>query len=309
MEERVDHLCLQLRTDPPNHTEVEERKMPAVHYQQVSRVRVGVEKTVIQQLLEIRADQQTVNFDWRNAIRSQAFEVNHLRATNEIERKYPRICVGPVDLRNSNGTPGAKVVTKPVRITSLFHVVRLFKDGGVKLAQHSFPICILIRAREETIRQLHEAEENRHIEGNDRLQIRTLHLNGDFLPRCQSCPVDLSEGSGGNRLAIDLCIAFVKTATQFRLDDRECFRSRECRHLILQCRELVHILERQQIRARPKLLTDLDKGRSKTDQRLSQPNRLLYEPGLLLRGTFGTAKHEVAQHADDAVQGGVEFLF
>src|SRR4030095_16269135 len=109
--------------------------------------------------------------------------------------------------------PGAKVITKPVSVASLFHIIHLLKDGGVKLVQHSFPVSVLISFRKETIGQLYKAKENRHVEGNSRLEIRTLNFDGNFLTCAEPCAVDLSERRGRNWCVVNLDVALVKTTT------------------------------------------------------------------------------------------------
>src|SRR6185369_4344832 len=93
VEERVDHLRLQLRTDASDHAEVEESKMPAVHHQQIAGMRIGVKETVLQQLLEVRADQHAIDFDRRDAIGAQSFEIDYLRTANKVEREHARVRV------------------------------------------------------------------------------------------------------------------------------------------------------------------------------------------------------------------------
>src|SRR6185503_20071481 len=46
VEEGIDHLRLKLRTDPSHHSEIEERKMPAVHNKKIARMWIGVKETV-----------------------------------------------------------------------------------------------------------------------------------------------------------------------------------------------------------------------------------------------------------------------
>ena len=89
--------------------------------------------------------------------------------------------------------------------------------------QHSFPIGILVCFRKETIGELHEAIKNRDVEGDRRLEIRTLNFNGNFLSSMESCAINLSERRRRNRFAIDLDVALVQTTSEFRLDDRERF--------------------------------------------------------------------------------------
>ena len=136
-------------------------------HQQIAGMRIGVEEAIFQQLLQISANQQAVNFDCRNAARAQPFDVGDLRATNELERQHATARVRPVDLRHSNHAPGAEVVAEAIGIPSFLHVVHLFKDGGVKLAQHSFPVGVFICSRKEAIGELHDAIKNRDVETDD----------------------------------------------------------------------------------------------------------------------------------------------
>src|SRR5262249_13040684 len=57
VKERIDHLRLQFRIDPPDHPEVKERQMTAIHYEQIPRMRIRMKETVFEQLLEITANQ------------------------------------------------------------------------------------------------------------------------------------------------------------------------------------------------------------------------------------------------------------
>src|ERR1044072_2309943 len=88
VEERVDHLRLKVRTDAAHHSEIEERQVSAIHHQQIPRMRISMKETVLEQLLQIRANQHAVNFNRRYAIRAESFEVNHLRAATKAERQH-----------------------------------------------------------------------------------------------------------------------------------------------------------------------------------------------------------------------------
>ena len=93
MEEGIDHLRLKLGSNPTYHSEIEERQVPAVHDEQVPRMRIRVEETVFKQLLQVSANQKSVHFDWRNAVRLQAFDVYDLGAANKVECKHSRVRV------------------------------------------------------------------------------------------------------------------------------------------------------------------------------------------------------------------------
>jgi hypothetical protein len=54
VEERVDHLRLQLGRDASDHSEIEKRETSVRHDEKISRMRIGVEESVFEQLLEIR---------------------------------------------------------------------------------------------------------------------------------------------------------------------------------------------------------------------------------------------------------------
>src|SRR5262245_18022524 len=53
VEEGVNHQALHLRRDAPDHPEIEEGQSPVVHQPQIPRMRIGVEKSVFEELLEI----------------------------------------------------------------------------------------------------------------------------------------------------------------------------------------------------------------------------------------------------------------
>src|SRR5919107_344019 len=86
VEEGVYHLRLQARRDAADHAEVEEREVARVHHEQVAGVRVCVEEAVFQKLLQVRAHEQAVDLDGRDAPRLQAFQIRHLRAAYELHR-------------------------------------------------------------------------------------------------------------------------------------------------------------------------------------------------------------------------------
>ncbi len=71
MKEGVDHLRLQLRRDAAHHAKVKKREVAGIHHQQISRMRIGVKEPVFQQLLQISANQQPVDFYCRDAARTQ----------------------------------------------------------------------------------------------------------------------------------------------------------------------------------------------------------------------------------------------
>src|SRR6185503_10176119 len=144
------------------------------------------------------------------------------------------------------------------------------------------------------------------VERNGRLQVRTLNFNCDFLTSVQPRTINLSERSRRDRLGIDFLVRFVQTAPQLRFNDRESLRGRKRRHLVLQLRQLFHVLERQQIGTRAERLADLDERWSKVDQRLAQPHSLLLQSLLFLRRTFFTTKHEVAPRAHKTIKRRVE---
>src|SRR5689334_15070802 len=99
----------------------------------------------------------------------------------------------PEDLRHTHRAPRAEVVTEAIGVAAFFDVVHLLEDGRVKFAQHSFPVGVLVRAREETVREFDEPVKNRNVD-TDRLgEVRTLYFDGDFLAGRESRAINLAK--------------------------------------------------------------------------------------------------------------------
>ena len=120
--------------------------------------------------------------------------------------------------------PGAEVVAEAIGVSPFLDVIHLLEDRGVKLAQHAFPVGILVCLRKEAIHQLYDLVENGYVERNDLLKIRALNLNGNFLTGCQARAVDLAQRSGSNRLAVDFRITFRQAAAELGFDASKSFR-------------------------------------------------------------------------------------
>src|SRR6266496_858892 len=115
-------------------------------------MRVCVEKTIFEKLLEISANQQTIHLDGRNTACVKPFDIDHLRSANKIQSQHSPACVCPVNFWNDNRAPGAEVVAEPIRVPPFPYVVHLFEDRGVKLTKHPFPIGILVCFGKEAVR-------------------------------------------------------------------------------------------------------------------------------------------------------------
>jgi hypothetical protein len=74
VEKCVNHFRLQLRRDAPDHSEIEKRESSVRHHQKISRMRVGVKKSVFEKLFQISANQQTIDFFRRNVAGAQFIE-------------------------------------------------------------------------------------------------------------------------------------------------------------------------------------------------------------------------------------------
>src|SRR3954454_12857941 len=111
--------------------------------------------------------------------------------------------MGPMNLRDTNHFPGAKVLPETIRVATFLDVVDLLEDRAVELAQHAFPVSVLVRLWKETIHQLHEPIQDCDVKTQNRLEIGTLNLDGNFMIRVQSRTVHLAQRSRGNRFRID----------------------------------------------------------------------------------------------------------
>src|SRR5204863_2187113 len=81
----------------------------------------------------------------------------------------------------------------------------------------------------------------------------------------------------------------------------ESFGGRERRHLILQCRQLFHVSERQEVCARAERLADLDEGWPQFDETALEPRRLLFEPRRFALRLVRAAEDNEAHRAERAI--------
>src|SRR5258705_8550469 len=144
-------------------------------------MRISVEKAVFQQLLQVCSHQKPVNFNARDPPSAQTFDVDNLSSSNKLERQHPFARMSPKDLRNTHGAPRTEVVTKSIGVAPFLHVIHLFKDRRMKLAQHSFPIGVFIGFGKEPIGQLHKSVQNSYVETDDCFEVQSLHLDSYFL--------------------------------------------------------------------------------------------------------------------------------
>src|SRR5258705_1107738 len=114
-------------------------------------MRIGVEKAGLEQLLQVCSHEKPVSFNARDPPSEQTFDIDNFGCSNKLQRQHSFARMSPKYLRNTHGAPSTEVVTKPIGVAPFLHVVHLFKDRGVKLAQHSFPIGVFISFGKEPI--------------------------------------------------------------------------------------------------------------------------------------------------------------
>src|SRR4030095_5032215 len=101
--------------------------------------------------------------------------------------------MSPEYLWNANSTPGSKVVTETIGVSSFLDVVELLKDGVIKLVQHAFPVSVLICLGKETIRQFNETIEDGDIYANRFREIESLYLYCNFFSALQPSSINLAK--------------------------------------------------------------------------------------------------------------------
>ena len=114
--------------------------LPSAHDAEVSGVRVGVEKAVFKQLLEVCLREQVNHFVRVVARRAKLVRIDDLYACDELHHDQVAGRKRVVDLRHIDLFPLDEVLAERLGVARLLLVVHLFGDGRVKLIERPLPI-------------------------------------------------------------------------------------------------------------------------------------------------------------------------
>ena len=106
---------------------------------------------------------------------------------------------------------------------------------------------------------------------DDGAHVRPQHLDHDLLAAAQVCRVYLRDGRRGERRGIELLEYLFHRLPVGAPDELARDVSREGRHAVLQFRQLIGDVRRQQVTARRHGLAELDENRSQLFEREAQP--------------------------------------
>ena len=275
--DRLDHSELDVVVDVGHQPEIQDGQSSVRGADEVPRVRIGVEKPGVEELLEVAddADVHQISHVVRGGLAEllsfQPLRRDHLTTrVLRVRSRHHHLREIILDARG-----------KLRRVLPLLDVVQLLEESLRPLVQQRHHVRVHLRdvTKGET-----ESTDDVQVDG-DRLQHRrALHLHSHRLARGSELPlVHLPEGRRRDGVRPKLGVNFLPLASELRLKAIERGLVVEGGHLVAQLLELGHCVRGKQIRSDGERLAQLDVRRAEGSDDLAQLNRALHR--VLLRLT------------------------
>src|SRR5690554_3355111 len=265
-EHQVDDAVLLALTEPADQAKVDKNDGIIRAHQNISRVRIAVEKPVVEHHLD-QGTQQSI--EHRDRPLGAALQVGELLGVDKLHGQ--NFGAGEVvkDLGNLDFVDLGEVAPELLDILRFLQKIELIENGALKLA-HDGRRGIeldLLNGRLEQARQIIEQVE---VAADLLANAGALHFDNDRLPVAQRRQVGLADGGCSQRFFAEFAEELLELAAQSRLNLRPNLLKAQRRHAVLQVLKLGNKLGRQNIRARREHLTKLDEGRPQVLQDLSK---------------------------------------
>ena len=151
--------------EPSRGTEVDQRETTVAQQHHVPRVRVGVEHTVLEHLLEESLEEQIGDLRALGRSRVAPGDVTHARAVEPLHHEHPRRAQVFVDLGNGDPRPVGKAGRDRPRVAGFDAEVELFAQARAELVDQVHHV-ILGAPRRARLDHAPELLEHRQVDGD-----------------------------------------------------------------------------------------------------------------------------------------------
>ena len=259
-QQEFDDLVLHPRRHVRDHAQVDEREPPVVGEDQVARVRIGVQHTVIEDHSEVGAEQLLDDRPRIDVHQPERPDVGDLLALDPLHRQHAR----RREVHDRVGHHEQVIVLGQLaegqQVAGLASVVQLPDQRPAELPkQRREPIPPTEIGA--LVRHLGQAGEHLHVALDDVARLGPLHLDDDLAPTRQRRSMDLSQRRRSQRLLVELDEQVPQRHPELGLDRLLDTLERDCLDVVLQPRERRRVAVWQQVEAGRQQLPQLDVGR------------------------------------------------
>src|SRR6185503_1211718 len=228
----------------------------------IPRMRIGMEHTVNQNLLQVTAKQFVGEAGPIDLHQTKRTDVGDFLSRNVFHRQHARSAVVHDRLGNDYPIKLAQVIREHREVVSLSFEVELLKQTLSQADEHvsEFVTPPEFGVRIQKLSYLFESVEVFH---NLFANVGPLNFYYDRAPVPHVSAVNLSKRCGAERLGFKLGKGLRQSHAKLAGNNRVNFLIRERRNLILQARERIEIRRRQKIGAGGKQLAQFDEGGTK----------------------------------------------
>mmetsp|Transcript_30175 Transcript_30175/g.64489 ORF Transcript_30175/g.64489 Transcript_30175/m.64489 type:complete len:853 (-) Transcript_30175:269-2827(-) len=268
-------------------------RVTAVHGN-VARVRVRVEEPFDEDLLQVALHRVARDDRRVHPVLDQSRLVRHLDARTVLQGQHLLRGQVPVHLGHLHPGEVRKVRSEAVCVLALEPVVDLLIQNAAALVVDGHPVPgRTVRLGVHTLQQLRHKADVLRVHVEELLEVGPLDLDDDLgLAVEEHRAVDLAQARRCDGLLFQVRELLLPGGhAELLLDRLHGHLGGKGRHLVLQLHELRDELGREDVRARRKLLANLDEGWAERDQPLPQPGgkngqlllaSLLVDPALRL---------------------------
>ncbi len=263
-ENELEQLLLHLSGNVADHAEIDQCDAAIGRQQHVARMRVGVEHAVDQDLLQVRAEEI---LGQRRAVHLGPFDAadgRDLRSADVVHREHAggrEIVHGQ---RHDDVLEVAQLVCDGDQVAGLLAVIELRQQRVLEFLDDARRINVACGA--DPIDDRRDLVERREVLVDPFPDARPLHLDRHFAAAAQHGAVNLAQGGGGNRQAIELEERVRHAHAELLADGALDVLVGEGLDVVLQAGQRIEIRGRKQVGARREYLTQLDECRAERFQ-------------------------------------------
>ena len=210
----------------------------ALKGEEVAGMRVGVEVTELQQLLQA-ADHPGANQCGRVELqRLQLVAVAHLGAIDPGGGEHPGGAEHPLHARNVNRVVVSKEAGEPFGVVGFLDVVNLFKQAAAEFIDDVAETETEIERQQRSCDDTQQTDQHQ-IAAQDEGEVGALHLHGNPGIPFQTGFVDLSEAGGRDRSIRELVEQLMGWCTELLLNALQCQGMGESGKVVLKSCQLL----------------------------------------------------------------------
>ena len=213
----------------------------------ISGMGVGMEKTVIQDLLDVIADQLLSDLIQIVSGRQQAFPVVNGKAVNIFHDQYPGRRIFLILSGNAHVSDIPVVSAEFLNIGGFLEEIHLLLGNGPHFIQDHFHVDHILDisdGRQQADRPFQQSD----IPGHDVINAFAFDFDDHLFPRTQPGPVDLGNRGGSERDRIDISEDVPPVRSVGTVDHFFDLRELHGRHIGIELHQLIAVGRRQNIR-------------------------------------------------------------